>query len=67
METVPLLTKTSRGHRYEKLSQNEENPTDKKWWNKNEERLDNRKNELAEKQMELQEKQKLLELKKKSR
>lgn len=74
-----MLTKTSaRGHhRYEKLSQQDDDDDDqppekiytnkKKWWNRSEERLDNCKNEIAEKQMEMQEKRKLLELKKKSR
>lgn len=76
LETVPLLGKTSRNYKYEKLPQTddaEDNSYDgdgikereKRWWtadrrwserNKSEERIDNKKNELAEKQMELKEK-----------
>lgn len=76
LETAPLLTKNSRGHKYQKLPQDEDEENedgskerDRKWWtadrswtekNKSEERIDNKKNELAEKQMELKEKQKLI-------
>lgn len=66
------MGKSSRGYKYEKLPQsdegeplNEKHPKEKRWWgdrrwkerNKSEERDDNKKNELAEKQMELKEKQ----------
>lgn len=61
------MARNSRNYKYEKLPQsdNEEaKDTAKKWWNpdrrwsernKSEERIDNKKNELAEKQMELKE------------
>lgn len=61
-----------KGYKYEKLSQEEDEETavkvvtpvkDKRWWSdkkrdrtKSEERIDNKKNEIAEKQMELKEK-----------
>ncbi|GJQ79684.1 hypothetical protein Trydic_g20623 [Trypoxylus dichotomus] len=81
LETVPLLGKHSKGYKYEKLSQNEEDEDGdsaysskkehKKWWSekgwrdkgKSEERDDNKKNEITEKEMELKEKQKMIVLK----
>ncbi|KAI4457189.1 zinc finger c3hc4 type (ring finger) [Holotrichia oblita] len=82
LETVPLLGKHSKGYKYEKLPQNEEEEDNdttfvngkkdgKKWWsekgwrdkNKSEERDDNKKNEITEKEMELKEKQKLIVMK----
>lgn len=67
---LPLMR--SKGYKYEKLSQEDDEETaakdaapvkDKRWWSdkkrdrtKSEERIDNKKNELAEKQMELKEK-----------
>lgn len=82
LETVPLLGKHSKGYKYEKLPQNEEEENKdttfvngkkdgKKWWsekgwrdkNKSEERDDNKKNEITEKEMEMKEKQKLIVMK----
>jgi hypothetical protein len=63
LESVPLLGKSR--NKYEKLSQDddgEEVKKDRKWWpdrTKDEEKIDNKKNELTEKHMELKEKQKL--------
>lgn len=72
LETVPLLSKKYRDYKYEKLPQDEKEPVAdtekdkaKHWWsdrkwkekNKSEERTDNKKNEIVEKQMELKEKQ----------
>ncbi|KAJ8959602.1 hypothetical protein NQ318_021788, partial [Aromia moschata] len=67
---LPLLK--PKGYKYEKLPQDEEDETavkdmtperEKRWWSdkkrdrtKSEERIDNKKNEIAEKQMELKEK-----------
>ncbi|KAJ8931292.1 hypothetical protein NQ314_015815 [Rhamnusium bicolor] len=67
---LPLLK--TRGYKYEKLPQEEEDETvtkditpekEKRWWSdkkrdrtKSEESIDNKKNEIAEKQMELKEK-----------
>lgn len=70
LETVPLFSKNSRNYRYERLPQTDreeeqEKEKDKKWWNnserswqersRSEERIDNKKNELVERQMELKE------------
>ncbi|KAF2881201.1 hypothetical protein ILUMI_24966 [Ignelater luminosus] len=73
LETVPLLGKKQRDYKYEKLPQEDEdekndkneNERSRNWWierrwkerSKSEERNDNKKNELMEKQMEMREKQ----------
>ncbi|XP_019871279.1 uncharacterized protein LOC109599697 [Aethina tumida] len=68
-------SKNTKNYKYEKLPQSDEDEEedaskshDKKWWSdkrwnertKNEERIDNKKNEIVEKQLELKEKQKLI-------
>ncbi|XP_060522270.1 uncharacterized protein LOC132699520 [Cylas formicarius] len=65
---MPLLGRSSRYYKYEKLSQEDEEARPstsgcapektRRWWSdrsKNEEKIDNRKNEITEKQMELKE------------
>lgn len=66
LEAVPLLGQKNK-NRYEKLGQEDVLPDEdtvvgekqvkKKWWgdgrSKNEEKIDNKKNELVEKQMEM--------------
>ncbi|CAH0563631.1 unnamed protein product [Brassicogethes aeneus] len=81
LESGPLLG--GKNYKYEKLPQSDEedraeDPSksrDKKWWcdrkwnekAKSEERIDNKKNEIVEKQLELKEKQKIMDNKKKDK
>lgn len=69
LESVPLLGKSR--NKYEKLPQEDLDDQhvkkDRKWWpdrSINEEKIDNKKNEITEKHMEMKEKQKLEDKKK---
>ncbi|XP_015838417.1 uncharacterized protein LOC103314091 [Tribolium castaneum] len=68
LESVPLLGKSR--NKYEKLPQedvDEQVKKERKWWSDrsiNEEKIDNKKNEITEKHMEMKEKQKLEDKKK---